>query len=488
MTTDVQIDPKPSVDASAAEPGEAELRALFEPMHRASRHGTTRSYEARIGDLERLANTMLRRQDDIARAISDDFGHRSRHETLIAEIFVTLQSIEHTREHLAGWMSPGARPVRWLFQPGRAEIIPQPLGVVGIIGPWNYPFQLLGAPLVYALAAGNRVMLKPSEFVPRISALIADIVQECFPPDQVCLVQGGPKVAEAFSRLPFDLLFFTGSTRVGKHVMRAAADNLTPVVLELGGKSPAVVTPGASLSRAATSIITGKLFNAGQTCIAPDYALVPRGARDAFVAECKAAAARMYPTLVDNPDYSSIVNAHHRGRLVALLDEARAKGATVIPLGPAGESFEGSPKLGPALVLDADDALGVMQEEIFGPILPVVAYDSLDDAIAYVNDRPRPLALYPFGDDRAAVQAVVDRTVSGGVAVNETMVHFAQEDLPFGGVGPSGMGHYHGREGFEAMSKMKPVFHQARVNGTFLLRPPYGPVLDTALRALIPRR
>ncbi|MDB4930120.1 MAG: Aldehyde dehydrogenase [Myxococcaceae bacterium] len=483
MTTDVSLDP---TDLSG-EPDPARLRALFDPMHRASRHGTTRTYEQRIGDLDRLSAAMLRRQDDIARAISEDFGHRSRHETLIAEVFVTLQSIDHTREHLAAWMSPAARPVRWLFQPGRAEIVPQPLGVVGIIGPWNYPFQLLGAPLVYALAAGNRVMLKPSEFVPRISALIADIVRECFAPEQVCLVQGGPKLAEAFSQLPFDLLFFTGSTRVGKHVMRAAAENLTPVVLELGGKSPAVVTPGASLSRAATSIVTGKLFNAGQTCIAPDYALVQRGERDAFVAELVAAAARLYPTLLDNPDYSSIVNAHHRARLVGLLDDARAKGATLTSLAPAAEFFGASGKLAPALLLDVDDEMAVMQEEIFGPLLPVVTYDTLDDAIAYVNDRPRPLALYPFGDDRAAVQAVIERTVSGGVAVNETMVHFAQEDLPFGGVGPSGMGHYHGREGFEAMSKMKPVFHQARVNGTFLLRPPYGPLLDTALRALIPK-
>jgi len=485
MTTEVSIDAKTS---SPAEPGDAELRALFDPMHRASRHGVARTYEERIGDLDRLASAMLRRQDDIARAISEDFGHRSRHETLVAEVFVTLQSIQHTREHLAEWMSTTARPVRWLFQPGRAEIVPQPLGVVGIIGPWNYPFQLLGAPLIYALAAGNRVMLKPSEFVPRISALIADLVHECFAPDQVCLVQGGPKVAEAFCRLPLDLLFFTGSTRVGKHVMRAAAENLTPVVLELGGKSPALVTPRASLSRTATSVVSGKLFNAGQTCIAPDYALVPRADRDAFVAECRSAAAKLYPIVRDNDDYTSIVNAHHRSRLQGLLDDARAKGATVVSLAPASESFEGSKKLGPVLLLDVHDDMAVMQEEIFGPILPVIPYDTLDEAIAYVNDRPRPLALYAFGDDQVALQSVIDRTVSGGVSINETMLHFAQEDLPFGGVGPSGMGHYHGREGFEAMSKMKPVFHQARVNGSFLLRPPYGPVLDTALRALIPRR
>lgn len=485
MTIAAPIDPGAT---PTAEPGEAQLRALFEPMRRASRHGAARSYEARIGDLDRLEAVMLRRQEDLVRAISEDFGHRSRHETLVAEIFVTRQSIQHTRDHLAEWMSPSPRPVRWLFQPGRAEVIPQPLGVVGIIGPWNYPFQLLCAPLVYALAAGNRVMLKPSEFVPRTSALIGEIVRECFTPDHVCLVEGGPKVAEAFSRLPFDLLFFTGSTRVGKCVMRAAAENLTPVVLELGGKSPAIITPGASLSRSATSIITGKLFNAGQTCIAPDYALVPRSERGAFVAECRSAASRLYPTMLDNPDYTSVVNAHHRGRLVTLRDDARSKGATIESLAPSSESFEDSSKLAPALVLDADDRMAIMQEEIFGPLLPVITYDTLDEAIAYINDRPRPLALYPFGDDRSAVQAVIDRTVSGGVAVNETMMHFAQEDLPFGGVGPSGIGHYHGREGFEAMSKLKPVFHQARVNGTFLLRPPYGPMLDAALRALIPRR
>lgn len=488
MSTDVSFDPAPARAPAPAEATEADLRAIFDPMHRASRHSAPRSYDDRMADLGRMADVMLRRQDDIVRAISDDFGHRSRHETLIAELFVTLQSIQHTREHLADWMSTSARPVRWLFQPARAEIVPQPLGVVGIIGPWNYPFQLLGAPLVYALAAGNRVMLKPSEFVPRISALIADIVRECFAPEQVALVQGGPKLSENFSKLPFDLLFFTGSTRVGRHVMRAASENLTPVVLELGGKSPAVFTPGAPFPRLVPALVGGKLFNAGQTCIAPDYALVQRGERDAFVAECRAVASRLYPTFAGNADYTSIVNDHHHARLRALVDDARAKGATVVPLAPEGESFEGGRKLAPVLLTDVDDSMEVMHEEIFGPLLPVVPYDTLDDAIAYINDRPRPLALYPFGDDRAAVQAVIDRTVSGGVAVNETMIHFAQEDLPFGGVGPSGMGAYHGREGFEVMSKMKPVFHQGRVNGAFLLRPPFGATLDAGLRMLVPKR
>ena len=465
-----------------------DLRARFDALHRASRRGVARSYDERAADLRRLAAVVLRRQDDVVRAVSADFGHRSRHETLLAEVFTTVQSIEHTLDHLAEWMGPAPRPVRWLFQPGTAEIVPQPLGVVGIIGPWNYPFQLLVAPLVYALAAGNRVLLKPSEFVPRISALVADVVRECFPEDQVAVVDGGADLAAAFSSLPFDLLFFTGSTRVGRHVMRAAAENLTPVVLELGGKSPALVTPGASVPSAAVSIMTGKLFNAGQTCIAPDYALVPRDARDAFVVACKAAAARLYPTMAANDDYTAVVNDAHRARLRALVEDARGKGATVVPLAPAGESFEGLPKLAPVLLLDVDDGMDVMREEIFGPILPVVPYGGLDEAISYVNDRPRPLALYPFGDDAAVLDDVIARTVSGGVSVNETMFHFAQEDLPFGGVGASGMGHYHGREGFEAFSKLKPVFRQPKVNGSFLLRPPFGHAIETALRLLLPKR
>jgi acyl-CoA reductase-like NAD-dependent aldehyde dehydrogenase len=301
----------------------------------------------------------------------------------------------------------------------------------------------------------------------------------------VSVVTGGPEVGEAFSRLPFDHLVFTGSTRVGKIVMRNASENLVPVTLELGGKSPVVVAADFNPRVGAERIMAGKLFNAGQTCVAPDYAFVPTATREAFVEACKAAVAKLYPTLAANPDYTSIVNDRHRARLQSYLDDARARGARVVELNPAGESLDGTRKLAPVLVLDPTDEMLVMQEEIFGPILPVRTYEKLDEAIEYINDRPRPLALYYFSHDSASTDRVLSQTVSGGVSLNETMLHVAQDDLPFGGVGPSGMGHYHAREGFESFTKKKAVFRQARLNTTGLLRPPYGKTVDRLLKLLI---
>jgi coniferyl-aldehyde dehydrogenase len=444
------------------------------------------SYEERVRRLDRLEAALLRRKEDVARAVSRDFGNRSRHETLVAEVFVTLNTIKYTREHLAEWMEVEPRHVSWLFAPGRAEIRHQPLGVVGIISPWNYPLQLGLAPLAIALAAGNRVMLKPSELTPETSAITADIVHEALGDDIATTHTGGADVGEAFSRLPFDHLLFTGSTRVGQAVMRAAAENLVPVTLELGGKSPVIVGDDYSIEAAAIAIMSGKCFNAGQTCIAPDYVLLPKGKLDAFVSHCKAAVEKLYPTLLANPDYTSIINVRHWKRLSAHLDDAKAKGATLVELNPAKETFaEETHKLPPTLVLEPSEELTVMQEEIFGPILPVKTYETLGEAIDYVNDHPRPLALYYFGHRGADVERVLEHTMSGGVCINDTMLHFAQDDLPFGGVGPSGMGHYHAREGFETFSKKKPVFYQARVNGAALLRPPYGKALDFVLRMLI---
>jgi len=355
---------------------------------------------------------------------------------------------------------------------------------VGIISPWNFPVNLTFAPLAGVLAAGNRAMIKPSEHTPRTSELLRTLIASAFREDHVAVLPGDARFAEAFSALPFDHLIFTGSTRVGKVVMRAAAENLTPVTLELGGKSPVIVGLDADARAAASKVMFGKLVNAGQTCIAPDYALVPRDRRDAFVAGARAAVAEMYPTLRDNPDYTSVINAHHRARLQAYLDDARAKGAEVIELNPAGESLEGGTKFAPTLVLGARDEMLVMQDEIFGPILPVLTYGTLDEAIGAVNDRPRPLALYYFGHAPADLGRVLDETVSGGVSVNETLLHVAIDDMPFGGVGPSGLGHYHGREGFESLSKLKPVFHQARINGTGLMRPPFRTVADGLVRVL----
>jgi coniferyl-aldehyde dehydrogenase len=464
----------------------ARAEALVTTQRAAFRADPSPSLAARHADLERLARALLAQRETVAATISDDFGNRARQESLLAEVFVTVKAIRHAQAHLAQWMAPRPQPVDWLFQPGRAELRPQPLGVIGIISPWNYPVQLALAPLVAALAAGNRCLLKPSELTPRTSALLQTLLGEIFSEDKVAVVTGGPALGEAFAGLPFDHLIFTGSTAVGRRVMAAAAARLTPVTLELGGKSPALVGPDAPIADTAARVMTGKLFNAGQTCIAPDYALVPAGQRDAFVSACRDAAAKMYPTLARNPDYTSIVHPRHVARLHALLDDARARGAVVIELNPGAERLDpASQKVCPHLVLDAPDDAQIMQEEIFGPILPVRTYTDLGEALAFVNDRPRPLALYYFGRDRGDIDRVLRETVSGGVTVNETLLHVAVESLPFGGVGASGMGQYHGQAGFDALSRIKPVFHQLQPNATALLRPPFGRVLDALLRVLL---
>jgi acyl-CoA reductase-like NAD-dependent aldehyde dehydrogenase len=470
---------------SVAPAAERDPLALLRRMQEAQRKAGAPVYDDRVASLEKLERTLLARKDAVADAISRDFGSRSRHETMMTEVFLVLGAIKHARAHLRDWMEPEDRETSWVFLPARVQLLPQPVGVVGIIAPWNYPVQLALSPLVGALAAGNRAMIKPSECVPETAALLRDLIAETFPEDQVTVVTGGADVGDAFSRLPFDHLVFTGSTRVGRIVMRNASEHLVPVTLELGGKSPTIVGQDFNARVAAERIMAGKLFNAGQTCIAPDYAFVPAGARDAFVDACKATIAKLYPTLAANPDYTSIVNDKHRARLQSYVDDAKTRGANVIEVNPAGESLDGTRKLAPVLVLDPTEEMLVMQEEIFGPILPIRTYEKLDDAIAYVNDHPRPLALYYFGHSQATTDRVLSETISGGVTVNETMLHFGQEDLPFGGIGPSGMGHYHAREGFDTFTKKKPVFRQARLNTTGLIRPPFGKAMDTLLKLLV---
>jgi coniferyl-aldehyde dehydrogenase len=362
--------------------------------------------------------------------------------------------------------------------------VPQPLGVVGIIVPWNYPLFLAVSPLAAALAAGNRAMIKMSEFTPRTGALLASLVQRYFPQGEVAVVLGDADAGAAFARLPFDHLLFTGSTVVGRHIMHAAADNLTPVTLELGGKSPAIVGPDCSLAKAAERIAVGKLMNAGQTCIAPDYALVPAGQEPAFVAALRAVVAKMYPRIDDTPDYSAIINARHFQRLAGYLADAQAQGARLEPLS-AGTADETRRHLPPLALLGVTDSMRVMQEEIFGPLLPILPYRTFDEALAYVNAHPRPLALYLFDEDKIRIERTLHGTVAGGVTINDTLLHIAQENLPFGGVGPSGMGHYHGKEGFLTFSKQKPVFFQSRLNGMGLFNPPFGPVFERLTRFLI---
>jgi coniferyl-aldehyde dehydrogenase len=425
--------------------------------------------------LAALAQAMRTHQHALLQAVDGDFGGRAHAETLLLELFPLHDQIRHARRHVRSWMRRRVVSSPWFLLPAGAFYQYQPLGVAGIIGAWNYPVLLTLGPAIDAIAAGNRVMLKPSELAPRTAEVIARIIGDAFAPEQVACVNGGADVAAAFSELPFDHLFFTGSTRVGHRVMQAAARNLTPVTLELGGKSPAIVHDGYPLQTAVTRILTAKLFNAGQTCVAPDYMLLPAGREAEFEALARRAVADMYPRLTGNPDYTHIVSELHRARLAGLLDDARERGARVVDLAAGGDAADPLARIvPPTLLFDTTDAMQVMQEEIFGPLLPVVSYRTLDEAIAYVNARPHPLALYYFDNERARQDEVLARTRSGGVVINDCLFHLAQHNLPFGGVGPSGMGQYHGFDGFVTFSKKRPVMVQRRWAATSLLRAPWA--------------
>ena len=445
------------------------------------------SLQERKRDLNKLKQAIIAREEAFVAALDADFGHRSREETMLFDVGSTVGAINYLLANVASWMRPEPRGVAMVFLPGSNRVLYQPLGVIGIVSPWNYPIGLALIPLATALAAGNRAMVKPSELVPATTDLIAAMLAETFEQDQVAVVTGDATVGARFSGLPFDRLLFTGSIPVGKSIMRAAAENLVPVTLELGGKSPAIVDRGFSLATAARRIAFGKLANGGQTCVAPDYALVPEEEIEAFVAAFKTEADRLYPNIAANPDYTWIINDHHFARLKTLVDDAKAKGARVVEIGtaPSGGAEPQSRMLLPALLLNVTDDMTAMKDEIFGPVLPIVPYRRLEDAIAYVNARPRPLALYYFGPNGAGRKLVLERTISGNVTVNDTNLHYAQDDLPFGGVGSSGMGAYHAVEGFKTMSHAKGVFTQANVNMTDLFRPPYSKLFDLLLKFVI---
>lgn len=461
-----------------------EMKSTFARMQLLTRTQPEVAYETRLRRLSALEAMLRDNTAAFAAAISADFGNRSAHETELLEIFPSLEGLSHARRHLRRWMRPQGRSVSLWFQPGRAEVRSQPLGVVGVIVPWNYPLYLAIGPLTAAFAAGNRVLVKMSEFTPATATLLAELLARHFDADEVSVVQGDAAVAHEFSTLPFDHLFFTGSTAVGHHVMHAAADNLTPVTLELGGKSPVIVAPGYSLAKAADRILVGKTLNAGQTCIAPDYVLLPEGAEQDFIAAARAVLAACYPEMSSTPDYSAVVNVRHYERLAGYLEDARAKGATIVPLATV-EADPVTRRFPPVVLLNVTDEMKVMQDEIFGPILPIVPYRGVEAAVAYVNARPRPLALYVFDDNRSRVDYVLEQTVSGGVTVNDTILHIAQDELPFGGVGPSGMGHYHGHDGFLTFSKQKAVFRQSRLSGIGLFKPPYGKRFEWLIKLLL---
>ena len=401
----------------------------------------TPTFAARKADLAKLKKAVRAHLPEFAKTLDADFEGRSAKETAILEGMALVQGINYLRSNLKAWMRPQKRHVEMHFLPGRSRVVYQPLGVVGIMSPWNFPIGLSLMPLATAIAAGNRAMIKPSEMTPATTDLLARMLAEIFPEEQVAVVTGGADVGAAFSALPFDHLVFTGSTPVGKAVMKAASANLVPVTLELGGKSPVVVEKGFSLKRAASSIAFGKLANGGQVCVAPDYALVPEDDVEAFVAAYDAAVRALYPEGPASDNFTSIINAAALRPAARLLEEARAKGARVIEVGVNPEMARNRPHtLAPTVVLDATDDMGILQEEIFGPVLPIVPYRKIDDAIAYINAGQRPLALYYFGCNGEDRRKVLERTTSGNVTINDTLLHYAQDDLPFGGVGASGMG------------------------------------------------
>lgn len=425
----------------------------------------------------------------LAQAVEADFGVRSPQLTEIADLFVLRTLLSHTLKALPKWMKPVKVSTPLYLQPSHAYLQRQPLGVVGVVSPWNYPVQLSLGPVITALAAGNRVMLKPSELTPKTSALLAELIGKAFAADEVCVVLGDGQLAAGFSSLPFDHLFFTGSTAVGRIVARAAAANLTPTTLELGGKSPCIIDASCDMEQAAIKIAHGKLLNAGQTCIAPDYVLLPRGSEAAFGEAFAKAVAKLFPTIEGNPDYAAIISPRHHERLQALLAQAEGEGARlqVLDTGAAASSTAhstASRQMAPVLVFGAAADSKLLNEEIFGPILPVLPYDSLDGAIEYINARPRPLALYWFGTDTASRDAVLARTVSGGVTVNDTLLHIAHENLPFGGVGESGWGSYHGEAGFLRLTQQKPVLVSSKWARGDLFYPPYGQRFDQVMGLL----
>jgi coniferyl-aldehyde dehydrogenase len=463
------------MDQSLKSPGQSALDDAFHAMFELSRTMPAPTLDERLDRLARLRAVIAENESRFEQAISADFGHRSHIETAIAETMLVLGEIRHAAKHLKKWMAPRRVSTALQFMPAKNRLIPQPLGVVGIIAPWNYPLQLTLAPAVAALAAGNRVMIKPSELVPRFSALLKEVIATKFAATEMLVTGIEDDIAQAFAALPFDHLMFTGSTRVGRLVAEAAGRNLTPVTLELGGKSPAIVDRSADLAQAAQRIAYGKLLNAGQTCIAPDYALVPEAQLQDFAERVQNYMRSMFGTDPDNTDYTSIVSDRHYARLEALVADAAAKGAAIMrPAKPGDPAWKSKRKFPPTVIVGATPDMTIMQEEIFGPLLPILGYRDAGEPVAYINARDRPLALYWFGKDAAARDEVLARTVSGGVTVNDCLFHFTQINQPMGGIGASGTGAYHGEWGFNTLSKLKPVFYRSPFNRLADLYPPYG--------------
>ncbi|HET8707196.1 MAG TPA: coniferyl aldehyde dehydrogenase, partial [Pseudomonadales bacterium] len=436
-------------------------------------------------NLQKLKRALVKYQDELAQACSDDFGHRSKDETKIAELVTTLEGIKYYSKNIRQWMKPSKRHVSPMAQPAKAKVVYQPLGVVGVIVPWNYPIFLTTGPLMCALAAGNRVMIKTSGFTPRAGAALKKMFAEIYDEDMVAVVTGRGEISDAFSRLPFDQLTFTGSTNVGRTIMANASANLVPVLLELGGKSPVIVHESFEMADAAQRIAWGKCWNAGQTCVAPDYMFCPKHKVEDFVRAFTTQVSGMYPTMVNNPDFTSVVNEKQYTRIQGYLRDAREKGARIVEINPANEKFENTRKMPLTLVLDVTDDMEIMKNEIFGPVLAVKTYERLEEVVNYINDRPRPLALYYFDFDSNRVDYMLKNTHSGGVCINDTLSHVGVDDLPFGGVGASGMGKYHGFEGFVTMSNPKAVLEKPKFYAIKFILPPFNKPLHNIIKKYI---
>lgn len=467
------------IDASPAR--DAELDRLFALQKSAFAGEPNPSYETRIARLDALIHAIEANEKRIIEAVSADFSNRSRHETLVAEIIVSISAAKGVKHQLRRWMRPRNVATPLHMMPAKSRLEPQPLGVIGIISPWNYPLQLAFSPAAAALGAGNRVMVKPSELTPATADVMREIVRAEFDESVMAVVTGGVELGQAFSSVPFDHLLFTGSTQIGQRVYMAAAKNLTPVTLELGGKSPAIIDESADVAAAALSIAHGKTFNAGQTCVAPDYVLTPRTKLDATVDALAESVRRLYPEIDSTNDYTAIISPRHFARLKALVAEAKDAGARVIEVG-SSNALDPQRKLPLTIVVDPPQNIALMKEEIFGPVLPVLSVSGREEAISHVNKGDRPLALYWFGEDARARDEVLARTIAGGVTVNDTLWHVAQETLPFGGVGKSGIGAYHGEKGFETFSHMKPVFYQSKFASNKMLYPPFSEKTDKLLK------
>ncbi|GHD35452.1 coniferyl aldehyde dehydrogenase [Parahalioglobus pacificus] len=450
--------------------------------------------QTRIDRIDRAIDVLVRYSDRVSDALNEDFTCRPREVNMLTDVIGSIGAMKHAKKHLKGWMKAEKRPTVFPLNllGGRSRIEYQPKGVVGIVAPWNFPIAMVFQPMAGILAAGNRTMIKPSEFTPATSAVIQEMIADGFDPSEATVFPGGPEVGQAFSGLPFDHMIFTGATGIARHIMAAASRNLVPVTLELGGKSPVIISRSADIEKSVQRIMLGKTMNAGQICLAPDYLLVPEEKLNEVIEAAQKAVGEMYPTLLDNDQYTSVVNERHYQRLNGYLEEAEQRGQTVIPINPGNEDFSaqnGGFKIPPTLVPEPAEDLALMEEEMFGPILPIRTYRDFEETISYINAKPRPLAAYYFGEDKAEEEAMITRTTSGGVCVNDVIMHIMQEDLPFGGIGPSGMGNYHGLEGFKTFSHAKSVYRQTGVNVAKLggMLPPYSDTTSKTIKAQLKR-